>query len=177
MIIKPGPLSGTKIIQPELKKDFRGYFARIFCSEELKAEGIDFTIRQINQSLTKKHGTIRGLHYQKKPYEEAKLIRCLRGRVFDVGVDIRPESPSYGKWFSIELSEENQTILFLPKGFAHGFQTLTGDCEMEYLMSEYYYPEYNTGIRWDDKNIAVKWPIANAYVAEKDQIFPNFRDV
>lgn len=160
------------VIELEPKIDERGYFVRTFCADELKKSGIKFNIVQANQSLTKRKGTIRGMHYQLKPKSDGKIVQCLMGRIYDVAIDLRPKSPTYKKWFGIELSGDGNKILLIPKGFAHGFQTLTNDCFMQYLMSEFYSLSYYRGVRWNDPAFKIKWPIANPHVSEQDSKWP-----
>ena len=162
-------IKGVYVIELDFKIDERGYFARIFCKEELIKIGIDFNIVQINRSLTRQKGTIRGMHFQKEPKAEDKIIQCLKGAVYDVVVDLRKDSLTYGKWIAVELSEENKKMFFVPKGFAHGFQTLTDNCEMQYFMSEFYSPEQVRGVRWDDPFFNIKWPIENPILSERDK--------
>ena len=162
-------IKGVYVIELDFKIDERGYFARIFCNEELIKIGIDFNIVQINRSLTRQKGTIRGMHFQKEPKAEDKIIQCLKGAVYDVVVDLRKDSLTYGEWIAVELSEENKKMFFVPKGFAHGFQTLTDNCEMQYFMSEFYSPEQVRGVRWDDPFFNIKWPIENPILSEKDK--------
>lgn len=172
MIFKKNRLDGVCLIQPELKDDKRGFFTRIFCKDELKKNGLRFNIVQANRSLTKNKGTIRGLHFQREPHGEDKIVTCTGGSVYDVVVDVRPHSKTYGQWVAEELSSDNKHMLFIPKGFAHGFQTLSSDCAMLYFMSEYYAPDYATGIRWDDPVFNIRWPIKNPSLSEKDKNWP-----
>ncbi len=165
-------LKGAYIIELEPKEDERGFFARIFCQNEFKKNGIDFNIVQCNISYNKKKGTIRGMHYQVEPYEEAKLVICIKGAIYDVAIDLRENSPTYGQWVAVELSEENKKMFLIPKGFAHGFQTLTDNCEVLYLMSEFYSPEHSAGVRWDDPFFNIKWPLEPSVISEKDKNWP-----
>ena len=151
MIFKETKLKGAYIIELELLEDERGFFARSFCIDEFKKNGIDFNIVQCNISYNKEKGTLRGMHYQIAPYEEAKIVSCIRGAIYDVIIDLRQESPIYCKWFAVELSAKNYKILYIPKGFAHGFQTLEDDTVVFYQMSEFFHPECTRGVRWDDK--------------------------
>jgi len=172
MIFKKTKIEGLYIIEPELKTDGRGYFTRIFCKEEFAKIGLDFNIVQINQSLTKKKGTIRGMHFQKEPKAEDKIVQCLKGAIYDVAIDLRENSSAYGQWVAIELNEENKKMLLIPKGFAHGFQALSDDCELLYFMSEFYSPDYTNGVRWNDSFFKIKWPIKNPILSEKDKNWP-----
>ncbi len=168
MIFKPLPLSGAFLIQPELRADERGFFARTFCKDEFEKHGIDFSCVQCNISYNKKRGTLRGMHYQSPPHEEAKIVSCARGAIYDVIVDIRPGSPTYKQWHAEQLSAENRAMLFVPKGFAHGFQTLTDDAEVFYMMGEFYHPQSARGMRWDDKEPGIAWPLAVTGISEND---------
>ena len=172
MIFKKTKIEGLYIIEPELKIDERGYFARIFCQEEFKKIGFNFTIVQMSRSLTRKKGTIRGMHFQKEPKAEDKIVCCLKGAIFDVAIDLRKNSSTYGQWAAEELTEENKKMFLIPKGFAHGFQTLTDNSEILYFMSEFYSPEYAGGVRWNDPFFNIKWPIKNPILSEKDKNWP-----
>lgn len=169
MIIQQTKLEGVFTIKLDPKKDFRGYFVRVFAKEELKKMGVDFDIVHINQSFTKKKGTIRGLHLQKSPRQEDKIIRCLKGKIFDVAVDLRKNSPTFGKWVSQILTENNNKLFLIPKGYAHGFQTLTDNCTIQYFVSEYYSPTHETGVRWDDPKLTISWPISDPILSDKDK--------
>ena len=171
MIMKfiPTHLEGAFVIEPELRQDERGYFYRIFCQEELSKIGIDVTVRQANQSFSLKKGTVRGMHFQYAPHREDKIVRCIKGQVYDVAVDMRKDSATYGRWHAEYLTEENKKMFFIPKGFAHGFQTLADDCVVEYLVSKFYAPQHESGLRWDDPSLAIEWPIKNPIIiSEKD---------
>lgn len=172
MKFKETKIKGLHIIEPELKIDERGYFARIFCKEELKKIGIDFEIVQINRSLNKKRGTLRGMHFQKPPKAEDKIVQCIKGAIYDVAIDLRENSPTYGRWVAVELSEDNKKMFLIPKGFAHGFQSLTDNSEILYFISEFYSPEYESGVRWNDPFFNIKWPIKNPILSEKDKNWP-----
>ena len=169
MKFKETKLKGLYIIEPEIHFDDRGYFARIFCKQELSKTGIDFNIVQVNRSLNKKQGIIRGMHFQKPPKAEDKIIQCVKGKIYDVAIDLRQDSPTYGEWVAEKLSEENKKMFLIPKGFAHGFQTLTDNCEILYFMSEFYSPQYESGVRWDDPFFNIKWPIKDPILSEKDK--------
>lgn len=172
MIFHKTKIDGLYIIEPELKSDKRGYFARIFCEKELVKNRIHFKIVQINRSLNKKKGTIRGMHFQKWPKAEGKIVQCIQGAIYDVAVDLRKNSPTYGKWVAIELNEKNKKMFLIPKGFAHGFQSLTNNCEILYFMSKFYCPDYSSGVRWNDPLFSIKWPIDNPIISEKDKNWP-----
>jgi dTDP-4-dehydrorhamnose 3,5-epimerase len=173
MVFNKTKIEGLYVIEQELKIDERGYFARTFCKDEiLKATGLDFGVKQANQSLTQKKGMIRGMHFQKNPKAEDKIVQCLRGAIYDVAVDLREESLTYGQWVAEEITEENKKMFLIPKGFAHGFQTLADNCEVQYLMSEFYSPECASGVRWDDPDLDIKWPMKNPELSEKDKNWP-----
>lgn len=172
MIIKKTRIKDVFIIEPELREDSRGYFTRIFAKEEFKQQGIKYNIVHVNQSLTFKKGTIRGLHFQKFPKAEDKIIQCLKGSIFDVAVDLRPNSKSFGKWIGEVLSEKNKKMLLIPKGFAHGFQSLENNCVIQYFVSEYYVPTKEFGYSWNDKFFSINWPIRDAILSKKDSALP-----
>lgn len=172
MIFHKTKIEGLYIIDPEFKIDERGYFGRVFCVEELKKQGLDFTLVQASQSFSKKKGTIRGMHFQKEPKAEDKIVQCLRGAIYDVAVDLRPGSSTYGKWVAVELNEDNKKIFYIPKGFAHGLQTFTDDCVVQYFMSEFFSPEYASGACWNDPFFGISWPIENPTISEKDKNWP-----
>ncbi|MHB8778413.1 MAG: dTDP-4-dehydrorhamnose 3,5-epimerase, partial [Anaerolineales bacterium] len=152
----------------------RGFFARSWCEDEFKEHGLNPHIAQCNISFNKKRGTLRGMHYQVSPFVEAKLVRCTRGAIYDVIVDLRPESPNFKQWFSVELTEENHRSVFIPAGFAHGFQTLQDNSEVFYQMSEFYHPECARGVRWNDPVFRIDWPIDQQIISQRDQDYPNF---
>lgn len=172
MKFKETKIKGLYIINPESKIDERGYLMRIFCEEELKKNGLEFKIVQANQTLTKKKGIIRGMHFQKPPKAEDKIVQCLKGAIYDVAVDLREDSPTYGQWVAEKLTEDNKKMFLIPKGFAHGFQTLTDNCEVQYFMSEFYSPEHSSGVRRDDPFFNIKWSIENSTLSEKDKNWP-----
>lgn len=171
------PLKGAYLIDLEKRGDNRGFFARFFCENEFRQQGLITHFVQINNSLTAKKGTIRGMHYQLMPDAEVKVVRCIKGSLFDVILDLRPDSPSYGKWFGAELSEENRTMMYVPRGFAHGFITLSDDTEALYLVSAFYAPASERGIRYNDPAFGIKWPIEPSEVSEKDGKWPDFDPV
>lgn len=172
MIFHKTKIEGLYVIEPEFKVDERGYFGRIFCMEELKKAGLDFNLAQASLSFNKKKGTIRGMHFQKEPKAEDKIVQCVRGAIYDVAVDLRPDSATYGKWVAEELNEDNKKMFYIPKGFAHGFQTITDDCLVQYLMSEFYSPEHASGVRWNDPFFGITWPIKNPILSKKDMEWP-----
>jgi len=162
-------LKGAFIIEPERLEDERGFFARTFCHEEFEAHGLNHIFMQCNISYNKHKGTLRGMHYQVAPMAEAKLVRCTRGAIYDVIIDLRPESPTYCQWLAEELNAENSKMVYIPEGFAHGFQTLEDDTEVFYQMSEFYSPEHARGVRWDDLVFGIEWPeVENQVVSKKD---------
>jgi len=176
MIFTPTEIADVWIIEPSPLEDPRGYFARIFCQRELNDHDIDFDLVQANRSVTKKRGTIRGLHYQRSPLWEPKIVQCVRGSVYNVVVDLRPDSPTFTKWLAVELSEDNRKMVYTPEGFANGCQTLTDNCELLYFMSQFYSPEHATGVRFDDPDIGVAWPISDWDASDKDKQLPSLRD-
>jgi len=171
------PLAGVWVIEPERLADERGWFARTFDVEEFRARGLDPTVAQCNASFNAKAGTLRGLHYQAEPHGESKLVRCTRGAIFDVAVDLRPDSATLCSWHGVELSAENARALYIPAGLAHGFQTLTHDSEVSYQMGHPYVPDAARGVRFDDPAFAIEWPTLDGplIVSERDASFPDFR--
>jgi dTDP-4-dehydrorhamnose 3,5-epimerase len=165
---------GVYIIEIEKYEDERGFFARTWDKNQIKEMGLDDNIIQSSMSYNRKKGTIRGMHYQIKPFEETKLVRCTKGKIFDVIIDLRKDSETFKKWISIELSENNHRTLYIPKGFAHGFQTLEDNTEIIYDISQTYNSEYSKGIRWNDKIIDIKWPLEMTVISKKDSMNPDF---
>lgn len=165
-------IKGLYIIELEPKVDDRGYLRRVFCKEELTNNGLDFSIVQVSQTLTKQKGTIRGMHLQKSPKAEDKIVQCLKGSVYDVAIDLRENSATYGQWVGEELTANNQKMFLIPKGFAHGFQTLSDDCELQYFMSEYYSGDLASGVRFSDPLFNIKWPLEVLNLSEKDKNWP-----
>jgi len=168
-------LSGSFIIEAEKIEDKRGFFARTFCKNEFQSHGLDTPVVQCNISVNIKKGTLRGMHYQTAPHGETKLVRCTRGAIFDVIIDIRPNSQCFKKWISVELSAENRKMLYVPKGFAHGFQTLTDDTEVFYQMSDFYQPACARGARYNDPAFNITWPEAVRVISETDRTHPDFK--
>ena len=160
------------MIELEKHEDERGFFARSWCAREFAAQGLDQHLVQCNVSFNKLKGTLRGLHYQTPPHAEVKLVRCTKGSLFDVIVDLRKDSPTYLNWFGVGLSGRNHRMLYVPKLFAHGFQTVEDDTEIFYQMSEFYEPAAAKGIRWSDPRLAISWPLANRIISTKDQENP-----
>jgi len=165
-------LAGVWLIQPELREDERGFLARTYCDQEFSAQGLNTRWPQCNQTHTKQKGMIRGMHFQADPKPEIKLIRCTMGAVFDVVVDVRRDSPTFGRWEGFELTAANGYALYVPGGFAHGFQCLVDHCELFYQMSEYYFAELARGVRWNDAAVGIQWPLADAKLSQRDQNLP-----
>ena len=168
----PTPFAGAYVIEIERKEDERGFFARSFCQDEFRDRNLSPTVAQCNISWNSRRGTLRGLHYQASPHEEAKLVRCTRGAVWDVIVDLRDASPTRLKWHAIELNDRLRNALYVPEGFAHGFQTLCDDVEVLYQMSEFYHADLAQGLRWDDPKLRIPWPLANPVISERDRSYP-----
>lgn len=168
------PLKGSFLIQGEYQNDERGFFGRMFCVHEFASHGLKSDIVQANHSKSTQKHTLRGLHYQIAPMEETKIVKCIKGRIFDVIVDIRKDSNSYGRWFGEELSENNLKMMYVPHGFAHGFLTLEEDSEIIYFVSQYYSKEFERGICWNDASIAINWPAYPKIISDRDQKHPQF---
>jgi len=168
------PLKGAFVINLEQRGDDRGWFARFFCQREYDQHHLSRDIVQANTSFSKYKGTLRGMHYQLAPKAEDKIVRCLRGSLLDVIVDVRADSPTFLQHFSIELSAENRTMLFVPQGFAHGFITLVPDTEAFYLVTEYYSPQHERGLRYNDPKLCIQWPSEPAVISDKDRAHPDF---
>ena len=171
------PLSGAFLVEPQRVEDDRGFFARTFCVREFEEHGLNSRVSQCSVSYNAREGTLRGLHFQKQPHVEAKLVKCIRGSIYDVIVDVRPGSATFAQWYSVELSEENRTMLYIPEGFAHGFQTLTPHAEILYQISEFYCSESSGGIRWDDPKLAIAWPRPAPIVSARDRGLPLLTDL
>jgi dTDP-4-dehydrorhamnose 3,5-epimerase len=169
-------LPGAFVIEMEPHRDERGYFARTWCKEEFEAHNLNARLAQASTSFNRKRGTLRGLHYQAEPYAETKLIRCTRGAVYDLIVDIRPDSATFKQWLAVELTASNLRMLYVPEGFAHGFQTLEDDTELFYQISEFYHPECSRGIAFDDPAFDFRWPIKERIMSERDRNFPAFKE-
>lgn len=171
------PIKDLVIIEPDVFGDHRGWFSETYNDEKMKANGLEFNFIQDNQSFSAVAGTLRGLHYQLAPKAQTKLIRATRGTIFDVAVDLRKNSSTYGKWFGIELSGENKKQLLVPKGFAHGFMTLTENVEVQYKVDELYSPENDRSLLWSDATIGIEWPLSiEPVISEKDKNAPSFED-
>lgn len=174
MIFTETSLEGAFLIEPERREDERGFFARTWCRREFGSHGLHKQWVQCNISFNRRKGTLRGLHYQTPPYEEAKLIRCTRGAIYDVIIDLRADSPTFTQWVAVELTADNRQMLYIPEGFAHGFQTLTDETEIFYQMSQFYAPEYASGVRWDDPALNIAWPAGERTISERDRSYPDF---
>jgi dTDP-4-dehydrorhamnose 3,5-epimerase len=168
------PLPGAFLVEPEPIVDERGFFARSYCREEFAARGLNPMLVQCSMSFNERCGTLRGMHYQTKPHEEAKLVRCTRGAIFDVVIDLRPDSPTFKRWAGIELNAENRLALYIPEGCAHGFLTRADASEVFYQMSVVYHPECAAGVRWNDPAFAVDWPDEVRFISERDRSFADF---
>jgi dTDP-4-dehydrorhamnose 3,5-epimerase len=170
------PIAGAYIVSLEPRRDDRGFFARAYAADEMAAAGIPMTISQSNLSVTHRRGTVRGMHFQVDPSPEAKLVRCPRGAMYDVVADVREDSPTYGSWFGVELTEDNHEALYLPRGCAHGFQTLVDETVMYYDASAPYTPEAVRGARYDDPVLDIRWPLPVAVISEQDTSWPSLPD-
>ena len=174
MKFTPLPLAGAHLIELEKRGDDRGFFARFFCETEFAQHGLSANFVQINNSLTAKQGTLRGMHYQLPPAAEVKVVRCIRGALYDVILDLRPHRPTFGQSYGAELSAENRTMMYVPEGFAHGFLTLEPDTEALYLVSATYAPTAERGIRFNDPKFCIKWPVPPTELSDKDQKWPDY---
>ena len=167
-------LKGAYVIELEPIEDERGFFARSFCQKEFEKYGLNPRIVQCNISHNNKKGTVRGMHYHITPYAETKIVSCIRGKIYDVIIDLRKHSPTYRQWYAVELSWNNGKILYVPEGFAHGFQTLEDNTVVYYQMSEFYHPESARGVRWDDPVFVINWPSDNTILSEQDRNYSLF---
>ena len=174
MIFTEAKLRGAFIIEPERLEDERGFFARSFCQREFEDHGLNPKVAQCNISFNQKKGTLRGMHYQAPPYQEEKLVRCTKGAIYDVIIDLRPDSPTFRRWTAADLTEENRRMIYVPAGFAHGFQTLEDETEVFYQMSEFYHPECARGVRWDDPAFGIEWIISKPIISMRDRRYPDF---
>lgn len=168
------PLEGAFLIDIEKIGDERGFFARVFCAEEFAEHGLESSFIQINNSLSAKKGTLRGLHYQLAPMQETKIVRCVKGACYDLILDLRRESKTFGHSFGAILSAENRRMMYVPKGFAHGFLTLENDTELIYMVTQYYSPELERGVRWNDPAFAIQWPGEPTVLSERDRLHPDY---
>jgi dTDP-4-dehydrorhamnose 3,5-epimerase len=177
MIFTPTRLEPAHIVDFEKREDDRGFFARAWCQQEFEAHGLDTRVVQCNISFNERGGTVRGMHYQLAPHAEVKIVRCTRGAIYDVIVDLRPTSPTYKQWLAVELSAENGRALYVPEGFAHGYQTLEDGTETFYQVSAFYAPEAEQGFRWNDPAFAIEWPEAEGrVVSPKDASWPDYEE-
>ena len=174
MIFAPTPLAGAFLLEMERHQDERGFFARLFCHREFAAHGLNARVAQSSISFSRKKGTLRGMHWQAAPHQEVKLVTCLRGSIYDVIVDLRSDSPHFLEHFAVELSASNRRLLYIPEGFAHGFQTLEDDSEVFYQMSEFFAPEHACGARWDDPAFGIPWPADDRTIIDRDRNYPPF---
>jgi len=174
MQVTNAPLDGLKVIDPDKFDDSRGYFLKSFEKKAFSEQGIDFDITQVNHSFNHAKGTLRGMHLQVEPFAQTKLVFCIKGKVFDVAIDLRKDSPTYKEWYGLELSEENKKILYIPKGFAHGYLTLTDNAEVLYYLQGEYSKEYEVGFKWDDPAFTIEWPIEPTVIADKDNQWSSF---
>jgi dTDP-4-dehydrorhamnose 3,5-epimerase len=175
MIFTETKIKGAFIIEPQLLRDERGCFARTFCKDEFEEYGLETDIVQCNISYNKKKGTLRGMHFQARPHEEAKIVSCTKGAIYDVILDLRKESGTCRQWVTIQLSAENFKMMYIPKGCAHGFQTLKDDTVVYYQMSEFFNPDYARGVRWDDPVFGIQWPKGKKIISEKDNQFSVYK--
>lgn len=169
------PLRGAYLINLAPVEDARGFFARAFCRREFEEHRLNPAIAQCNMSFNQSCGTLRGMHYQVEPAREVKIIRCIAGKIFDAIIDLRPASSTHCRWFGVELSAHNRRALYVPEGFAHGYLTLSDDSEIHYMVSEFYSPGLERGIRWDDPAFAIEWPMSPRVISDKDASHPDFK--
>jgi dTDP-4-dehydrorhamnose 3,5-epimerase len=174
MLFRETGLAGVRLIELEPARDERGFFARTFCTREFAAQGLETGFPQHSVSYTARAGSVRGMHFQRAPHEEVKLLRCVKGAIHDVLIDLRPASPTYRRWEAYELTAQNRRQLYVPAGLAHGFQTLEPDTEVVYLISAFYAPEAAAGLRYDDPAFSIPWPLPIADVSAKDRAWPDF---
>lgn len=174
MIFKETKLKGAFEIEIKKLEDERGFFGRSWCANEMAEHGLNSVIKQANTSFSITKGTIRGMHFQKSPYQESKLIRCTKGAILDVIIDLRPDSPTFKQWIGVELTESNYKMLYVPEDFAHGFMTLENNSEVTYLVSQFYTPGAEAGIRWNDPDFGINWPLEPTVISEKDRNHPNY---
>jgi len=174
MLFTEVPLKGAFLIDLEKREDSRGFCARMFCPREFEQQGLCATLAQINTAMSFRKGTLRGMHYQLPPHAEVKVVKCLRGAVYDVILDIRPDSRTFGKWFAAELNDENRRMMYVPAGFAHGYYTLTENAELLYLTSGFYSPQCERTIRWNDEKFGIDWPGEPVVISEKDAAARDF---
>lgn len=169
------PIAGAWLVEPESRGDERGFFSRLWCRDEFAARGLNGNFVQCNNSFSRSRGTLRGLHYQAPPHAEAKLVSCVRGRIFDVIVDLRHDSPTCRNWFGRELTEDNRLMIYVPEGCAHGYLTLEDASEVIYPVTAAYHADLERGLRWDDPAIGIEWPISPSVLSQKDREWPDFK--
>jgi dTDP-4-dehydrorhamnose 3,5-epimerase len=174
MIFSETELKGAFLIEPERKEDQRGFFARTWCQQEFEDHGLNPKLVQCSVSFNNKKGTLRGMHFQVAPFEETKLVRCTKGEIFDVIIDLRSDSQTFKKYFSVLLNEQNRLMLYIPPGFAHGFQTMVDNTEVFYQMSQLYSPEHARGVRWNDPVFGIQWPDDKRIIIDRDLNYPDF---
>jgi dTDP-4-dehydrorhamnose 3,5-epimerase len=175
MRFEPTSLDGVWLVHLDPMRDQRGFFARTFCVNEFRARGLETGFPQHSISCSNSKGTVRGMHFQRAPHGEVKLVRCLSGAIWDVVIDVRVGSPTFRQWRGFELSAENQVQIYIPKGFAHGFQTLSDNAQVNYLISEFYEPGAASGVRYDDPAFGVSWPLPVSVISDKDRLWPDFQ--
>jgi dTDP-4-dehydrorhamnose 3,5-epimerase len=175
MIFTETKLKGAFIIEIKKLEDERGFFGRSWCAREFSEYGLKTELKQANTSLSLKKGTLRGMHYQNDPYQETKLLRCTRGSIYDVIIDLRKDSPTYKQWIGVELTQDNYKMLYVPEDFAHGFITLQDNTEVNYLVTQFYVHGAEAGIRWNDPGFNIQWPLEPLVISEKDKSHPNFK--
>ena len=174
VIFQRTALEGAFVLEPERLSDERGFFARTWCAREAERHGLDPRVVQCSTSYNTTKGTLRGMHFQAAPHEEAKLVRCTRGAVYDVIIDLRPSSPTFTRHVAVMLSAENGRAIYVPEGFAHGFQTLEDDSEVLYQMSTFYVPSHSRGVRWNDPAFGIAWPPGERIITDRDRSYPDF---
>lgn len=174
MIFAPTSLPGVMTVAPDPQTDERGLFARTWCAREFAEQGLNPALVQCSVSFNTRRGILRGMHIQRAPHEEAKLVRCTRGAIYDVALDLRTDSRTYLQWTAVELTADNRLGLYIPEGVAHGFQTLADDCEVFYQMAAFYEPGSASGVRWDDSAFGIRWPLADPILSERDATYPDY---
>ena len=177
MLIHRTPVQGACLIELERLGDPRGFFARLFCGREFEKLGLESKFVQVNNSFSTKRGTLRGMHYQLPPAAEVKIVRCIRGALYDAILDVRPDSPTYRRWFGAELTAENRLLMYVPRGCAHAILSLSNDTETLYLTNNYYAAAQERGVRWNDRHFGIEWPIEPTEISPKDAAWPDFDPV
>jgi len=174
MIFTETRLKGAFVIELEKVQDERGFFARTWCQLEFGKHGLNPRLAQCSVSFNHRRGTLRGMHYQITPHQETKVVRCTKGAIYDVIIDLRPDSPTFTQWVALELTSENRQMIYVPEGFAHGFQTLADNTEVFYQISEFFVPEHARGVRWNDPTFAIHWPQDHCTLSDRDKTYPDF---